>query len=208
MTVGSDKGKKIDEIQVLDWNSPKLVVRYHSSRYAPTFTVEAGDRSFKGENIRGLIEQGTVYLKGWSDLTWEPTIVVNTEIYSELTFQYSRCFKSRHKGADVFRSWKIGDYNEGTFGNRYRDEDKEKTGDRLDGGEPGEVMTSRERGRILPYTPDLWTQFRRLSEMLREANEKASEKLSELLKKKELPAILQTMTSLQPLGLQFMGEKK
>jgi hypothetical protein len=202
MTRGHEQGKKIDEIQVLDWNSPKLVIRYHSSRFAPEFTVEAGDRTFKGENLKSLIEQGTVHLKGWDSLKWEPAISINTEIYSELTFEYSRCFKSRHKGADVFRHWKVGDHNEGTFGSRYRDEDKKKTADRLD-GEPGEVMTSRGRGRILPYTGDLWAQLRKLSEMLKEASEKASEKLSEMLNKKELPAILEKVTGLQPLGLQF-----
>lgn len=206
MTVGSDKGKKIDEIRA-DWNSPPLVIRYHASRYSPEFTVEAGDRSFKGENLRSLLEQGRVHLNGWDKLKWDPVIVVNTEVYSELSFTYGRCFKSRHKNADVFRQWKVGEHNEGTFGSRYRDEDREKTAD-VETGEPGDVMTSRERGRILPYTKELWGQFRRLSAMLKEANERASEKLSELLKKKELPAIMQTLTTLQPIGLQFSREDR
>jgi hypothetical protein len=203
MTRGSEQGKKIDEIQVGDWNSPKLIVRYHSSRFSPEFTVEVADRSFKGTNLKSLIEQGRIYASGWDRLKWDPIVTINTEIYSELSFEYSRAFKSRHKNADVFRHWKVGDHNEGTFGSRYRNEDEKKTADTLDGGEPGDVMRSRGRGRILPYTHDLWCQVRKLSQMLQEAHEKTSEKLTEMLKDKELPSILPTLTNLQPLGLQF-----
>jgi len=201
MTRGSEQGKKIDEIS-FGWGEPTLVIRYHSSRFDPEFTVEVADRSFKGTNLKSLIEQATVHAKGWSDLKWEPIIVINTEIYSELTFEYSRCFKSRHKGVDVYRQWKVGEHNEGTFGNHYRDE-KSNTGDSFE-GVPGDVIRgSRERGRILPYTHDLWSQLRKMSGMLKDANESAREKLSEMLKKKELPSILEKVTGLQPLGLQF-----
>lgn len=200
MTVGSDKGKKIDEID-LDWPS-KLIVRYHSNRYNPEFTVEAGDKSFHGHNLKLLIEQGSVHMKGWSDLKWEPVISVDTEIYSEICLQYSRMFRSKHKGQNVYRSWKVGDVNEGSFGSRYRDE-KQTTADRLDGGEPGDVMNCRERGRILPYTHDRWTQLRKLSIMLTEAMEKTAEKLSELLKQKDIDSFLESSTGLAPLGLSF-----
>ena len=208
MTRGTEQGKKIDEIQVGDWNSPKLVIRYHASRFSPEFTVEVGDRSFKGKNLTALIEQGRVYASGWAELKWEPVVIINTEIYSELSFEYSRCFKSRHKGADVFRQWKVGEHNEGTFGTRYHNEDKAKTADTLDGGQPGDVMRSRERGRILPYTHDLWCQVRKLSQMLHQAHEKASEKLSEILTKKDLADLLPTLTKLPSLGLQFEEKKR
>jgi len=200
MTRGTEQGKKIDEIK-LDWDTT-LVVRYHSSRHNPTFTVEAGDNSFAGTDLKNLIEQATVYIKGWSDLKWEPVIAIDTEIYSDIELRYSRFFKSRHKGKDVFRQWKVGEENESGFGSKYREE-KNHTGDRLDGGAPGAVMNSRDRGRILPYTHDRWTQLRQLSKMVREAMDKTSEKLSEMLKQKDIDTFLEDASGVKSLGIEF-----
>ena len=200
MTRGTEQGKKIDDIR-LDWDS-HLIVRYHSSRNNPTFTVEAGDESFNGTDLKRLIEQATVHIKGWSDLKWDPVIAIDTEIYSDIELRYSRFFKSRHKGKDVFRQWRIGEENESGFGSKYREE-KQNTGDRLDGGEPGSVMSSRDRGRILPYTHDRWTQLRQLSKMVREAMDKTSEKLSEMLKQKDIDTFLEDASGVKSLGIEF-----
>lgn len=201
MTRGTEQGKKIDEIR-LDWDT-KLVVRYHASRTDPTFTVEAGDQSFSGHNLKLLIEQATVHVKGWSNLKWEPVISIETEIYSEIQIRYSRLFRSRHKGKDVYRHWKIGEVNEGSFGGSWVGEDKAKTADQLQNGEPGEVMNHRGSGRLLPYTHDRWTQLRELSRMIREAMEKTAEKLSEMLKQKDIDVFLENASGLKALGLQF-----
>lgn len=203
MTRGNDEGKKIDEIKI-EWDS-KLVVRYHADRH--DFTVEAGDWSERGPDLRILIERGTVHMKGWSDLKWEPVIRINTEVYTSLSFEYSRMFRAKHKGKDVFRCWKLGEVNEGEFGSRYRDEDENKTADRLDGGEPGRVMGSRGNGRILPYTHDLWTQLRKLSAMLSEAMDKANSKLTDMLNEKNLTPMLESVTGLQTLGISFKEKK-
>lgn len=201
MTRGTEQGKKIDEIR-LDWDT-KLVVRYHSSRYSPEFTVEAGDQSFHGKNLTALIEEATIYAKGWSNLKWTPVIFIETEIYSEIKVGYSRAFKSRHKGKDVFRQWRVGAHNEGSFGQGYHDEDKEKTADRLDGGEPGEVSSRGGRGRMIDYTPDRWNQLRELSRRLRETMDKTAQKLSELLEQKDIDAVLEGTSGLKALGLPF-----
>lgn len=201
MTRGTEQGKKIDEIK-LDWDT-KLVVRYHASRYNPTFTVEAGDESFSGPNLKALIEKATVHVKGWSNLKWEPVIAINTEIYTDIEIGYSRFFRSKHKGKEVCRQWKVGDVNESSFGTRFRDEDKEKTADRLDGGEPGDVMSSSDRGRILPYTHDRWTQLRELSRKLKEVMELTAKKLSDMLKREDIDAFLESSSGLKTLGFQF-----
>jgi len=201
MTRGTEQGKKIDEVR-LDWDT-KLVIRYHASRTDPTFTVEAGDQSFSGHNLKLLIEQATVHANGWSNLKWEPVISVETEIYSEIQVRYSRLFRSKHKGKEVFRRWKVGEVSEGSFGNGYRDEDKAKTADQLAGGEPGEVAAHRGSGRILSYTHDRWMQLRKLSQMIHEAMEKTAEKLSELLKQKDIDSFLENSSGLKTLGLQF-----
>lgn len=201
MTRGTEQGKKIDEIR-LDWDT-KLVVRYHASRHAPTFTVEAGDSNFSGPNLKVLIEQATVYVNGWSALKWEPVIAIDTEIYSEISIGYRRFFRSKHKGKEVYREWKVGDANEGSLGMHRHGEDKAKTADRLDAGEPGDVMSSRGRGRIIPYTPDRWTQLRELSRKLREAMELTAKRLSEMLNSKDIDVFLENSSGLKTLGLQF-----
>lgn len=198
MTRGTEQGKKIGEIEIT-WDC-KMPIRFHLDDLS--FTVEAGDQSFHGYDLRALAEKGRVYLKGWTDLKWDPVIAIDTEIYSEIQISYSRFFQSKHKGQNVYRKWRIGEFNEGSFGSRYRDEDKEKTADRLDGAEPGEVMNSRERGRILPYTHDRWTQLRELSRKLREAMDKTAEKLSEMLKHKDIDSFLEGASGLKTLGFQ------
>jgi hypothetical protein len=204
MTRGTEQGKKIDEIR-LDWDT-KLVVRYHASRYSPSFTVEVGDKSFTGKNLTALIEEATVYAKGWSELKWSPVILVETEIYSEIRISYSRAFRSRHKGKEVFRQWRVGEVNEGSFGSGWVKEDAAKTADRLDGGEPGEVMSHRGSGRILPYTHDRWTQLRELSRKVHEAMERTAEKLSEMLKQDDVDKFLESASGLKTLGLEWTGK--
>lgn len=199
MTRGHEQGKKIDEIR-LDWDSC-LTVRYHSHPRNPTFTVEGGDGSFTGTNLSLLIEQATVHVKGWSELKWEKVILLETEIYSEIKISYSRCFKAKFKGKDVFRQWRVGDENEGSLGG-FRD-DKNKTADRFDGAEPGEVMHRRGSGRILPYTNDRWAQIRELSKKLNEMMDKTAEKLSELLKEKDIDPFLEGSSGLKTLGIQY-----
>lgn len=197
MTVGTDKGKKIGEIEIR-WDC-KMPIRFHLDDLS--FTVEAGDQSFHGFDLKVLAEKGRIYLNGWSDLKWEPVIAIDTEIYSEIQIGYSRFFRSKHKGQYVYRHWKVGDVNEGNFGSGYGREDEKKTGDRLDGGEPGSVMNGRNNGRILPYTHDRWTQLRELSKKLREAMEKTAQKLSELLKGKDIDSFLEGASGLSPLGI-------
>jgi hypothetical protein len=198
MTVGTDKGKKIGEIEIR-WDC-KMPIRFHLDDLS--FTVEAGDQSFHGLDLRALAEKGRIHLNGWSELKWEPVISIDTEIYSEISISYSRFFRSKHKGQNVYRRWKFGDVNEDSFGSRYR-EGKISTGDRLDGGEPGAVMGSRGDGRILPYTHDRWTQLRELSKKLREAMDKTAEKLSEMLKGKDIDSFLEGASGLKSIGLDF-----
>lgn len=198
MTRGTEQGKKIGEVEIR-WDL-KMPIRFHQDDLS--FTVEAGDKSFHGFDLRDLAEKGKVYLNGWADLKWEPVIRISTEVYSELSFSYERMFRSKHKGQDVYRHWKVGDVNESEFGSRFRD-DEHKTGDRLDGGEPGAVTNCRGDGRILPYTHDLWTQLRAFSKMLKDAMEQATGKLSEILKQKGLSQYLGTVTGLQTLGIKF-----
>jgi hypothetical protein len=205
MTRGTEQGKKIDEIR-LDWDTT-LVVRYHASRHDPSFTVEAGDGSFSGHNLKLLIEQATVHVKGWSSLKWDPVIAIETEIYADIELRYSRFFRSKHKGKEVFRQWKVGEENESSFGSKYREERKH-TGDQLDGGEPGAVMSNRGRGRVLPYTHDRWIQLRELSRKLQEAMEGAAKKLSELLEQRDIDTFLTGASGLQPLGLAFKAREK
>jgi hypothetical protein len=204
MTRGTEQGKKIDEIR-LDWDT-KLVVRYHASRHDPSFTVEGADKLFTGHNLKLLIEEATVHVKGWSDLKWEPVIAVETEIYGDIELRYARFFRSKHRGKEVFRQWKVGEENESSFGSKYREE-KKHTGDTLDGGTPGAVMSSRERGRILPYTHDRWTQLRELSKKIREVMEGTAKKLSELLEQKDIDSFLEKASGLKSLGLEFKAQK-
>jgi len=65
------------------------------------------------------------------------------------------------------------------------------------------VMNSRDRGRILPYTHDRWTQLRQLSKMVREAMDKTSEKLSEMLKQKDIDTFLEDASGVKSLGIEF-----
>lgn len=199
MTRGTEQGKKIGEVEIR-WDL-KMPIRFHLDDLS--FTIEAGDQSFHGYDLRVLAEKGRVYLNGWTDLKWEPVISIDTEIYSEIQIGYSRFFRSKHKGQNVYRHWKVGDVNEGGFGTRYRDENKAETADRLDGGEPGDILNHRERGRIVPYTHDRWTQLRELSRKLREAMDRTAEKLSEMLKEKDIDSVLEGASGLKTLGLQF-----
>lgn len=199
MTRGTEQGKKIGEIEIR-WDL-KMPIRFHQDDLS--FTVEAGDQSFHGFDLRALAEKGRIYLNGWTDLKWEPVISIDTEIYSEIKIGYRRFFRSKHKGQNVYRQWKFGDVNEGSFGSGWVREDEKKTADRLDGGEPGDVMNHKENGRIIPYTHDRWTQLRELSRKLHEAMDKTAQKLSEMLKQKDIDAILEGASGLKTLGLQF-----
>lgn len=179
-----DEGKKIDEVK-LDWQT-SMIVRYHSDQR--DFTVVAGDESFRGDDLKLLLEKGRVHLSGWGKLTWEPVIRIDTEVYTGFSFTYRRCFMSKHKGKTVFRAWKIGKDNECEY-DRY---DKQKTGHILE-GEPGEVLTSRS-GRIIPFTADRWLQIRGLSKALQDALEAAELKLSQMLKRDDIDSFLKDVS--------------
>jgi hypothetical protein len=176
MTRGTEQGKKIDEI-ALDWDS-HLIVRYHSSRYAPTFTVEAGNESFTGDNLKLLIEQATVYLSGWSKLKWEPIIAIRTEVYDDMRPSFERLFRSKHKGKAVYRRWRVGEDDEPEFGSYHKDKHA-KTENSMD-GVPGSIDRG-PGGRIVAFTPERWTQLRGLRKMLGDAMEIAQAKLSKIL---------------------------
>lgn len=176
----NEEGKKIDEVRI-DWKT-SMVIRYHSDNH--DFTVVAGDKSFRGEDLKALLQQGRVHLQGWDKLEWEPVISIDTEVYTGFSFSYKRCFRSKHKGRPVFRAWKIGNEDEHTYDRH----DKQKTGDVLD-GVPGSVLGS-VNGRIVPFSGDRWHQIRNLSKTLHDALEAAEQKLSKMLKSNDIDGFL------------------
>lgn len=181
--MSTEQGKKFDEIRI-DFQT-KMFLRWHADDMS--FTVEAGDAKFHGANLKDLIEQGRVHLAGWDKVKWEPVISVSTDIYSDMSLTYERCYRGKHKGKFVFRKWKMNGENEPCFGRVGPDAD---TGDVMVASEPGDVM-SRACGRVLPYTPERWTRIRNLAKMLAKAVEDASAKLSEMLKQDDLDVFLE-----------------
>lgn len=197
--MSTEQGKKIDEIRI-EWDS-YLVVRYHADDLS--FTVEAGDARFKGPDIKDLVEKGRVHLNGWSKLKWDHVIMVGTAVYRELAISYQRCFRSKHRNKFVYRHWRIGKENEHVFGGIGREPE---TGDVMEGGEPGEVMSSTRGERVVPYTPERWMRLRELSKKLNVAMEDAAKRLSKILKDDDLDTFLAGMAGPQSLRLVFDGK--
>lgn len=195
--MSTEQGKKIDEIRI-EWNV-HLVVRYHADDNS--FTVEAGNESYKGNDLKELIEKGRLHMNGWSKLTWEPVIVISTEVYGELTFSYQRCYRSKHRNRPVFRKWKIGKENEREFGGYVRDDGP--TADVMEGGEPGEVMSRACGDRVIPYTPARWTSIRELAKKLHAVLQDAASQLSEILQQKDLDVFLAGISGPQVPRLVF-----
>lgn len=183
--MSTEQGKKFDEIRI-DFQT-KMFLRWHADDM--TFTVEAGDASFHGPNVKDLIDKGRVHLSGWDKVKWEPVISVSTDIYSDMSLTYERCFRGKHKGKFVFRQWKMNGENEHCFGRIGRGPE---TGDVMDPAEPGGVM-NRACGRVLPYTPERWIRIRTLAKMLNQAVEDAAKKLSELLQQEDLDLFLENV---------------
>lgn len=203
MTKGSDQGKKIDEIKLIayEWNSPTMVVRYHADRN--DFTLEAGDKKFRGDNLKTLIDEGRLYMNGWSELTWVSVIVIDTQVSDDFSFTYERLFQAKHKGSDIYRRWKVGETVEDSFG-RWKRSEKSDTANSLD-GVPGPIDKPSSGARIIKYTTARWQQLRVLDKYLGDAVEKATSRLSDLLDAKDLDLFLSEVGSGTP-GILFSGK--
>jgi hypothetical protein len=169
-------GKKIDEI--LFHEGGRIQIRYHSG-HNPRFTVVAAEKDFEGTNLKELMDQAEIHLRGWSSLVWEPVIGIDTEVGSDIRIEYQRFFRTKHKGSLVYRAWKIGDFNEEKHGWYNKDRNK-KTADKTE-GEPGEIERSPVRGRIVKFTPERWAQMRSLDRAISAAIETVKERLSGIL---------------------------
>jgi hypothetical protein len=194
-------GKKIDEFR---FESTMIVVRYH--QYSKDFEVVAGDEKFKGENVKTLVDQAKVYLKGWSKLLWTPVIIVDTEPGRDIGISYERLFKSKHKGAAVYRRWIVDGENEGQFGRWHLSE--KNSGDVLE-GEPG-IIDQGPRGlyRELPYIPERWTAIRALDRGIRAAVETAEIRLSKIFADAAIDKVDTFLSSVRNEGLSLMWKEQ
>jgi hypothetical protein len=203
MTKGNDQGKKIDDIPLrrYEWNSPTMAVRYHADHN--DFTLEAGDKKFRGDNLKTLIDEGRLYMNGWADLAWEPVIAIDTQVSDDFSFTYERLFRAKHKGSHVYRRWKVGEVVEDSFG-RWKRSEKSDTAGSQD-GVPGPIDKPSSGARVIPYTSARWQQLRALDKALGDAVEKATSRLSELLDTKDLDLFLSGVGSGTP-GILFDGK--
>lgn len=192
------KGRTVDR-PVIDGR--QAVLKLHPHTYQFTLIVEGVP--FEGSNPYELRRQAEMHVKGHTKVTWEPMIVIETDIFN-FEIDYWRSFKAIVNKKPVWRHWAIDGEQERTS----RSHDMDRLMDTLE-GEPGNVYPGPVRlsNRTVAYTPERWQALRKLDKAIQGFYTHAKDRLEEILTKMDLENDLVRMADKTPRLLLTSEEK-